>query len=113
MIHTIRCFQVTEWGGTHIDCSFTSMPQCQATASNLGGLLRQSIFPAAYEAAGAERLGGGWLRRVLGPGARSCRRRAVSMVRRATAHGVRLDSAGRCLSPELLRGSEFILEMFQ
>lgn len=30
------CFQITEWGGTHIDCSFTSMPQCQATASNLG-----------------------------------------------------------------------------
>ena len=27
------CFQITEWGGTHIDCSFMSMPQCQATAS--------------------------------------------------------------------------------
>jgi len=30
------CIQVVEWGGTHIDCSFTSTPQCQATASGLG-----------------------------------------------------------------------------
>jgi hypothetical protein len=30
------CIQVVEWGGTHIDCSFTSMLQCQATASGLG-----------------------------------------------------------------------------
>ena len=28
------CMQVIEsFGGTHFDCRFTSMPQCQATAS--------------------------------------------------------------------------------
>jgi hypothetical protein len=31
------CIQVNDsGGGTHIDCRFTSMPQCQATASGLG-----------------------------------------------------------------------------
>ena len=38
------CFQITEWGGTHIDCSFTSMPQCQATASNLGVCFANPYF---------------------------------------------------------------------
>jgi len=38
------CFQITEWGGTHIDCSFTSMPQCQATASNLGACFANPYF---------------------------------------------------------------------
>jgi hypothetical protein len=27
------CMQVAEWGGLHIECSFTSLPQCAATAS--------------------------------------------------------------------------------
>ena len=52
------CIQITEWGGTHIDCSFTSMPQCQATASNHGLWLRQSIFPASPRSRQAERIGG-------------------------------------------------------
>ena len=30
------CIEITEWGGTHIDCSYTSMPPCQMTASNNG-----------------------------------------------------------------------------
>src|SRR5438477_9427788 len=30
------CIQVTEWGGTHIDCSFISIAQCQAAASGFG-----------------------------------------------------------------------------
>lgn len=30
------CAEIVEWGGFHIDCSFTSLPQCQATASNRG-----------------------------------------------------------------------------
>jgi hypothetical protein len=38
------CFQITEWGGTHIDCSFTSMPQCQATASSLGVCFANPYF---------------------------------------------------------------------
>ena len=32
------CMQVMEnFGGTHFDCRFTSMPQCQASASGRGG----------------------------------------------------------------------------
>ena len=27
------CMTLNEWGGTRIDCSFTSIPQCRATAS--------------------------------------------------------------------------------
>jgi len=41
------CFQITEWGGTHIDCSFTSLPQCQGTASNRGWCFANPYF--AYE----------------------------------------------------------------
>jgi len=27
------CMTVIEWGGSHIDCSFTSIPQCKQTAT--------------------------------------------------------------------------------
>ena len=27
------CMTLTEWGGSHIDCSFQSIPQCKATAT--------------------------------------------------------------------------------
>jgi hypothetical protein len=27
------CMTLTEWGGPHIDCSFTSIPQCKETAT--------------------------------------------------------------------------------
>lgn len=27
------CMKLTEWGGEHIDCSFTSIAQCNGTAS--------------------------------------------------------------------------------
>lgn len=27
------CMRLTEWGGSHIECSFTSIPQCNASAS--------------------------------------------------------------------------------
>ncbi len=27
------CMTLTEWGGSHIDCSFTSISQCNATAA--------------------------------------------------------------------------------
>ena len=29
------CIQITKWGGSYIDCSFTSIAQCKATASGL------------------------------------------------------------------------------
>ena len=38
------CIQMVEWGGTHIDCSFTSLPQCQGTASNLGWCFANPYF---------------------------------------------------------------------
>ena len=27
------CMTLTEWGGSHVECSFTSIPQCNATAA--------------------------------------------------------------------------------
>jgi hypothetical protein len=27
------CMTLTEWGGSRIDCSFTSIPQCKASAA--------------------------------------------------------------------------------
>ena len=30
------CIQVAEWGGLHIDCSFTSIAQCAATGAGRG-----------------------------------------------------------------------------
>ena len=41
------CAEIVEWGGTHIDCSFTSLPQCQGTASNRGWCFANPYF--AYE----------------------------------------------------------------
>ena len=38
------CVQLTEWGGTHIDCSFTSLSQCQASASNRGTCFTNPYF---------------------------------------------------------------------
>ena len=38
------CIQGVEWGGTHIDCSFTSLPQCQGTASNIGWCFANPYF---------------------------------------------------------------------
>ena len=29
------CMQISDWGGSRVDCSFTSMAQCNATASGL------------------------------------------------------------------------------
>jgi len=39
------CIEVTEWGGTHIDCSFISIPQCQAAASGFGTCFANPYFP--------------------------------------------------------------------
>jgi hypothetical protein len=30
------CVQISEWGGWRIECSYTSMAQCKASASGLG-----------------------------------------------------------------------------
>src|SRR3954451_3532566 len=38
------CIQVAEWGGTHIDCSFTSIPQCHAAASGYGTCFANPYF---------------------------------------------------------------------
>ena len=38
------CAEIVEWGGFHIDCSFTSLPQCQATASNRGWCFANPYF---------------------------------------------------------------------
>jgi hypothetical protein len=31
------CMQVSEWGGSRVECSYTSMAQCAASASGLAG----------------------------------------------------------------------------
>jgi hypothetical protein len=31
------CMQKSEWGGSRIDCSYTSMAQCAASAAGLAG----------------------------------------------------------------------------
>ena len=33
--HYPVCMELSEWGGWRIDCSFTSMAQCRASASGL------------------------------------------------------------------------------
>jgi hypothetical protein len=38
------CMLVGEWGGTHINCSFTSIPQCQAAASGSGTCFANPYF---------------------------------------------------------------------
>jgi hypothetical protein len=40
------CIQVNDsGGGTHIDCRFTSMPQCQASASGIGFCFANPYLP--------------------------------------------------------------------
>ena len=31
------CMQLSEWGGSRVECSYTSMAQCAATAAGLAG----------------------------------------------------------------------------
>jgi hypothetical protein len=44
------CMQVTEWGGGRIDCSYTSMAQCTASASGRAATcLTNPYFAHAYK----------------------------------------------------------------
>jgi hypothetical protein len=38
------CMTVIEWGGSHIDCSFTSIPQCKASAAGRAGQCNVNPF---------------------------------------------------------------------
>ena len=42
------CMTVTEWGGPRIECSFTSIPQCDASASGRAAQCYPNPF-YAYE----------------------------------------------------------------
>jgi hypothetical protein len=51
------CLQTWEWGGaTNINCSFTSLDQCRATASGLSGMCYANPYwPQGRQASPADR----------------------------------------------------------
>jgi Protein of unknown function (DUF3551) len=44
------CLQAYRWGGSDIDCSFTSLPQCAASASGRGAVCLTNPYYARAQA---------------------------------------------------------------